>query len=424
MSLVKISPRKEYLRVKILGISIHIKHGRMYRWIVAKFLSKRLQKKLPIIQAKDKIRVGFLVAEASKWGYQSVYDAFDADPRFEPIIMTTKLGQEHKNGTTHYKTMADCRDFFVARGMKVESAYDEGNKQYIPLKQMNVDIVFYEQPWDVVECQHPFTVSKYAITCYSSYGFDLMNYYGSYMENFHRWIDAVFTVSNATYKHIKNIATDVSNVSIVGWSKLDVYHSMIKKQTQKPLIIYAPHHSFEEHGLNLATFQYNGKEILELAKKYADKFDWVFKPHPRLKHALVLNKIMTAEQADEYWGEWEKLGTICDDGNYFQMFNNSCAMITDCCSFLGEYLPTGNPVLHLINKKAQFNNVAKSFIGAYYQIYDNAQLYNEFERVIVHGDDYKQIERQQKIPLVFDTNETAGTKIYKQVLRLLTKKGL
>lgn len=424
MSLVKISPRKEYLRVKILEISIHIKHGRMYRWIVAKFLSKRLQKKLPIIQAKDKIRVGFLVAEASKWGYQSVYDAFAADPRFEPIIMTTKLGQEHKNGTTHYKTMADCRDFFVARGMKVESAYDEGNKQYIPLKQMNVDIVFYEQPWDVVECQHPFTVSKYAITCYSSYGFDLMNYYGSYMENFHRWVDCVFTVSDATYEHIKNIATSVSNVSVVGWSKLDVYQNIKKVPSEKPIIIYAPHHSFEEHGLNLATFQYNGKEILELAKKYADKFDWVFKPHPRLKHALVLNKIMTAEQADEYWGEWEKLGTICDDGNYFQMFNNSCAMITDCCSFLGEYLPTGNPVLHLINKKAQFNNVAKSFIGAYYQIYDNAQLYNEFERVIVHGDDYKQIERQQKIPLVFDTNETAGTKIYKQVLRLLTKKGL
>lgn len=421
MSLVKISPGKEYLRVKILGISMHIKHGRIYRWIIARILQKRWAKKLPLIQNKSKIRVGFLVAEASKWGYQSVYDAFDADPRFEPVIMTTRLGQEHRTGTTRYQTMADCRAFFETKRMRVESAYDEKNNKYIPLNQMNVDVVFYEQPWDVVECQHPFTVSKYAITCYSSYGFDLMNYYGSYMENFHRWIDAVFTVSNATYKHIKNIATDVSNVSIVGWSKLDVYHSMIKKQTQKPLIIYAPHHSFEEHGLNLATFQYNGKYILELAKKYADRFDWCFKPHPRLKHALVLNNIMTAEQADEYFNEWLKLGQMCNDGNYFELFKNSVAMITDCCSFLGEYLPTGNPVFHLINTKARFNDVAKSFIGAYYQIYENDQLIKEFERVLIDSDDYKKTERISKISLVFDEQETAGLKIYKHILKQVIK---
>ncbi len=419
MKLVKIKLKNKYLRGRVFGVSIHIKHGWLYRYIVKKCLQKRWAAKLPLIQNKSRIRVGFLVAEAAKWGYQSVYDAFDADPRFEPVIMTTKLGQEHRNGTTHYKTMADCRDFFVARGMNVESAYDEGNKQYIPLTQMNVDIVFYEQPWDVVECQHPFTVSKYAITCYSSYGFDLMNYDGSYMEHFHRWIDCVFTVSNATYEHIKNIAKRVSNVSVVGWSKLDVYQDMQKNTTRKPIVIYAPHHSFEAHGLNLATFQYNGQEILNLAKKYADKFDWVFKPHPRLKHALVLNKIMTAEQADEYWGEWKKLGTICDGGDYFQIFNDSCAMITDCCSFLGEYLPTGNPVFHLINQKAKFNDVARSFIGAYYQIYDNAELINEFERVLINADDHKKSMRKDKIPLVFDKNEKTGKKIYKHISQFL-----
>lgn len=419
MKLIKIKPKHNFLKLSFFGLSFHIKHCRLQRYLVEKTLKHRFAKKIAAIRQKEKIRVGFLVAEASKWGYQSVYDAFDADPRFETVILTTKLGQEHKNGTTRYQTMADCRAFFEARGMNVESAYDENNRKYIPLKQMNVDIVFYEQPWDLVECQHPSVVSNFAITCYSSYGFDLMEYVGSYMENFHRWVDVVFTVSNATYEHIKNIATDVSNVHIVGWSKLDVYQDIKKQHRDRPLIIYAPHHSFEEHGLNLATFQHNGQYILNLAKQTCDKFDWVFKPHPRLKHALVLNNIMTEQQAEEYFDQWQKVGQMCNDGNYFTLFNQSCAMITDCCSFLGEYLPVGMPVLHLINTKAKFNDVAKSFIGSYYQIYDNEQLAQEFNRVLVNADDYKKAERLSKIPLIFDKNEKSGVKIYKKILNLL-----
>ena len=413
--------KQKYLRIHFLGISIHIRQGWLYRWLVRKILDHRMAQKLKKIQQKDKIRVAFLVAEASKWGYQSVYNMFNSNSRFETIILTTKLGQEHRNGKTLYQSMDDCRNFFESKGMRTESAYDEENKKYIPLNKFDVDIVFYEQPWDLVESQHPCTVSEHAITCYSSYGFDLMNYTGSYMENFHRMLDFVFTVSKATYKHIQNIAVKANNVHIVGWPKLDIYQDMEIVKTGKPLIIYAPHHSFEEKGLNLDTFQYNGQYILELAKQTADRFDWAFKPHPRLKHALVLNKIMTEQQADKYYGEWEKLGTLCNDGSYFELFSKSSAMITDCCSFLGEYLPTGNPVLHLINTKAQFNDVAKSFIGSFYQILDNKQLGEEFERVLVEKNDYKHAERMQKISLIFDKNEKAGIKIYKIITNLLDR---
>ncbi len=422
MSVITFKARSKYLYIKLCGIPFRIKHGKLSRKMVEQLLAMRYKKKLKVIRQKKKIRVGFLVAEPAKWGYQSVYDAFATENRFEPVIMTTKLSFEHNNGTTNYKTMADCKDFFEQKGMRVESAYDEANKQYIPLNKMDVDIVFYEQPWELDQSQHPINVSKYAITCYSSYGFELMNYSGSYMENFHRWIDFFFTVSDATYAYIKDIAKNMSNVFIVGWPKLDVYPDIKPAKPSKPIIIYAPHHSFEENGLNLATFQYNGQFILDLAKKYADKFDWYFKPHPRLKHALIKNNIMTEQEANDYYMQWQKVGKICDSGDYFEMFQESSAMITDCCSFLGEYLPTEKPVFHLINTKAQFNDVANSFIGTYYQIYDNKQLVNEFERVLIDGDDHKRAMRKSKIPLLYDKNEKAGVKIYKKILDSLEYK--
>ena len=130
---------------------------------------------------------------------------------------------------------------------------------------------------------------------------------------------------------------------------------------------------------------------------------------------------MTEQQAEEYWASWDKLGVIYDSGDYFEVFQKSCAMITDCCSFLGEYLPTENPVLHLINSKANFNQVARSFIGTYYQIHNNEELLSEFERVLINKDDYKKAERHDKISLVFDKKEKVGVKIYKKLLATLGK---
>ena len=216
MSIITFKARSKYLYIRLCGIPFRIKHGKLSRKMVEQVLAMRYKKKVKIIRQKKKIRVGFLVAEPAKWGYQSVYDAFATDNRFEPVIMTTKLSFEHNNGTTNYKTMADCKDFFEQKGMRVESAYDEENKQYIPLNKMAVDIVFYEQPWDLHKCQHPINVSKYAITCYSSYGFDLVAWGGAYKEQFHRFLDVYFTVSEATKNYILNVCKLANNVVVVG----------------------------------------------------------------------------------------------------------------------------------------------------------------------------------------------------------------
>jgi len=67
----------------------------------------------------------------------------------------------------------------------------------------------------------------------------------------------------------------------------------------------------------------------------------VFKPHPRLKYELVQHGIMTMAEADEYYDAWRSIpnASVYEQGNYFGLFVESTLMITDCISFLGEYLP-------------------------------------------------------------------------------------
>lgn len=422
MSLVQYKIKPNYIRIRFLKTSIHLPFNAFYRWCVKHILSIRMHRKLNIIKKHKKIRVGFLVSEQSKWGYQSVYDQLVIDPKFEPVILVTKLYLEHSQRQSFYKKMSDCTEFFVNKNMNVEIAYDEEKHKYISLDKFNLDVVFYQQPWELDISQHPITVSKYAITAYSAYGFDLIDWEGPYLEWFHRWLDVYFTPSKSTLNYIQNIAKSVTNCKIVGAPRLDDYFDINAEKSQKPIVIYAPHHSFEKGSLELATLQFNGKEILEFAKMTQDKFDWIFKPHPRLLQSIIQNKIMTEKQANEYYAQWKKIGKIHDSGDYISLFKSSYALITDCCAFLAEYLPSGHPVLHLISKKAKFNDTAKDFIYSYYSIHNLDELNSIFYKVLVQNQDYKKQERLNKIPLIFDSHEKTAVKILKIIKNIITKR--
>ena len=412
MSLIKYNFESKHINFRIFGILFHIPYNSFYLYIVKKILKKRLSRKMETIKNKQKIRVGFLVSEQSKWGYQSIYDELASDSRFEPVILITKLYLEHSQKTTFYKKMTDCIDFFRNKKMNIELAYDEEKHKYIPIKDLNIDILFYQQPWELDISQHPIVASKYAITCYSAYGFDLVEFDAVYLECFHRWLDLYFTPSKSTFDYINKQKTQIENVRIVGAPRLDDYHNTKKRKKQKKTIIYAPHHSFEKGSLRLATFSYNGKQILDFAKKHTE-FDWVFKPHPRFKYSVIKNNIMSEKEIDKYYYEWEKIGEIKDSGDYIDLFQNSDALITDCCAFLAEYLPSKHPVLHLVSSYAKFNSTAKEFIDSYYSIHNLEEMNNVFSDVLLNDNDYKKKERLNKISLIFDQKEKTAFKIIK-----------
>ncbi len=408
-------------QVTILGNKFSIKYD--YEKQVAQNYAKKL-KNLQNIYGKQKIRVGFLVTEQAKWQYESLYQELEKSPFFEPVVLVSQLVGSHKGTKNFYKTIDECYDFFFKQGLNVRYAYDRIKKKYISVKNLGVDIIFYQQPWEVYKTHSPLVVSKYALTCYVAYGMHLVDFDESYTTDFHQFLYLMFIENEELIESFSKIINmTVSNCVATGYAKLDAYFLSDNKENKsdKPLVIYAPHHSFEKNGLNCATFQKNGIDILKLAKKYKNQIDWVFKPHPRFKSAVISNRIMSEKEINDYYEEWEAIGTIYDSGNYFGLFRQSAGMITDSISFLGEYLPTGKPLFHLLGEKRPFNDFAKLFIDTFYQIEEYHELEDIFHKVIMEKQDEKYDERNSKISVLFDSKEKSATKIMNKLTSLMQK---
>lgn len=406
------SLKKELLKTKIIIFGVKFSLKRNYEKIVARNYKKKLAA-LQKVWGQRKIKVGFLVSEPAKWQYQSLYEEFDKSDYFEPVVLITQLSLAHQGEKHFYKTIDDCYDFFKGKGLNVTYAYDKRRKAYMSVSDFGVDILFYQQPWELDDSQHPIIASKSVLTCYVPYGLNLMENSLVYTDSFHRVLWKMFVEDCGQIHRIKLLSDkDGVNALFVGYPKLDAYYHIKPHKNKKKMIIYAPHHSFEKSGLNCATFQENGMDILALAEKYQEKVSWIFKPHPRFKTAVISNNVMSETEIDSYYRRWEKIGMIHDNGDYMQLFVDSDALITDSISFLGEYLPSKNPLFHLVSPFAKFNDFAKSFIDSFYQIYNVSELEKIFEKVVFENEDLKKDIRLAKINILFDSDISAASKIF------------
>ena len=108
------------------------------------------------------------------------------------------------------------------------------------------------------------------------------------------------------------------------------------------------------------------------------------------KKALIDNNVMTEQQAEDYYNEWDKIGLRYEHGDYLELFNKSKMLITDCSSFLGEYFLTENPVIHLISKDATpynetVNQIVKYLIHElghrWFYLFASKQQIKEFKKL-------------------------------------------
>ena len=86
---------------------------------------------------------------------------------------------------------------------------------------------------------------------------------------------------------------------------------------------------------------------------------------------------MTKQQIDNYYAFWNDLpnASFCNESDYFDIFKSSDALITDCGSFLAEYLPTQNPIMLLVNKNSiGYNEIGCKLVESYYKAYDNKDI--------------------------------------------------
>ncbi len=345
------------------------------------------------LKTQDKIKVVFLVRENQKWTYQSLYEEFEKNEKFEPLVLVSMLELVRKGKDKTRNNLTDSFEFFKSKGMKVDYAYKNGG--YVDLKEYKPDIVFYDQPWDLPEIQQPRKVSEYALTCYSSYSYELFDCIEDYTASFHKFLYRYFTENEFNKNRYESYRKGNSeNCVVTGYPKLDAYLKTnedcnVWRKKDEYKIIYAPHHSIDSKGIRLSTFLRNGKLMLELAKSHPNT-TWVFKPHPRLKYVLLRTKIMNEKEIEEYWNEWKKIGAVFEGGDYMSLFKTSDLMITDGCSFLTEYLLTGKPLIRLINKKGiKLNKLGTELTEGYYLADNNEELRKLFNQLVIEKKDNK-----------------------------------
>lgn len=353
-------------------------------WLLLWHIQQNYKKKIrELSKGNVKIKSVFLVSESSKWNGDSLYRRLEADSRFAPIILYKSLPV---NTTS---TDEDDHRFFTARGYNfavISNAAD--------LQKHEPSIVFYQQPWYVQEDLIPASVSQYALCLYFPYSI------ATTIEHQFTW-DSCSIFFKTLYRHfVFNTAVveqfhvkGVHNTIATGHPKMDAYLVPIKtnpwKNKNKFKIIYAPHHSLSNTSLRWATFDWNGRELLDWAGTHIET-EWIFKPHPGLRHAVLDVGTMSESEIDGYYDAWNHIGTTYEQGDYFDMFRTADLLITDCGSFLTEWLPTEKPCIHLLSDNGAPKN--RSFVHEnsakhYYKVKNWDELNAAMEMLAVRRED-------------------------------------
>ena len=341
-----------------------------------------------------KLNVCFLVSETSKWNAQNLYDEMEKSDFFEPFILVTSW-QDANN----YQTIQHTVNYFKNLCKNVQIGFNLETNEALDIKFFKPDIVFYQQPWSLSANQNPKYVSDFALPYYFSYAAgEAISCLKDQLHNFYIMLQKYFIFSNVEYKqYTKELNYKMKNISVTGHPKLDIYKDYNENNYEHKYVIYAPHHSFEQWSLNYATFRWNGAFILEWAKAHPE-FEWIFKPHPRFKEAVIKNNIMTKDEAEEYYSEWGKIGKPYFDGSYFDLFKNSKCLITDCGSFLIEYLPTNQPVIHMRNPLGtDYIESIKVAMKSYYDVWNPKELEKTLNEILIESKDNKKKDRLNSI---------------------------
>ena len=353
---------------------------------------------------KRKMKVGFLVSEIAKWKGQSLYELMDNSNKYEPVILVYPTKKEVKEDISiQLNNISEKLQYFCDHKMRVRSIWDVSNQRSISLSDFQIDIVFYQQPWDIPPAPSPMTIASKILTFYFPYY--LVNYSNRELEMnkaLHHTLFRYILLNNNQVRLYKDIYTPwkyAGKLVGLGHPIVDKFQTPHKQKSNVNSVIYAPHFTFPvsnvEREIYYSTFLETGSFILEYAKKHPE-INWVFKPHPRLRRELVETQVWTKQEVDDYYAEWETIGTSCYTSDYIELFLDSMAMITDCGSFLTEYSCTGNPLIHLVPGKrpSEPNPALEGLFKTFYEAPNNTTLTELLDSIILNGQDPKKEERK------------------------------
>lgn len=365
------------------------------------------------------------------------------DKRYNPIVFIcpyTSFGDEiMKQEMENTYQRFTQKEYKVQKTLNPDGTWLDINNTFQP------DLVFFCSPWDCTLPQYRIENYLNTLTCYVPYGFKSSNLYSFHFnKGLQNYCWRFFVETSIHKKSAKKYSRRKGkNVIVTGFPGMDkllkektpnfeVWKNKDKKQKR---IIWAPHHTIPDstsssnytNYIDYSTFSKYADFMFEIAKKHENKIDFSFKPHPVLRGKL--NMVWGEEKTDNYFKKWKELSNgQLDEGSYIDLFATSDAMIHDSGSFVIEYLYTGKPVMFLVGSekmKEQFNEIGVEALKVLYQGYNQQEITNFIENVVLkEKDDKKEIRNAFFNRIVKPPNNAlASENIYNYICEKLVHQG-
>lgn len=379
-------------------------HKYLPNWGHLKYYKNDLIRKenLVALQKKEKIRCAFFVVFHTVWKCDYIYKRMLADDRFDPVIVICPVVNYGKEDMKI--RMKECETLFSSMGYDYVKTYNEETDTYIDIREtVNPDIIVYTNPYKgLIDDRYYINRFTDLLTIYIPYYMaeDIGSKFGYGLE-MHNLVWRKY----AETEYHKSLAKQFSrrkgkNVVVTGYPGTEVF--LDKSYTPKDVwpisdksvkrVIWAPHHTLEAVGhVNYSCFLQYADFMVEMAKKYAQSIQIVFKPHPILRNKLEL--LWGKEKTSAYYKLWTDMpNTDLNDGDYVDLFITSDAMIHDSGSFIAEYLHLNKPVMRTMNSadpKTMFNDFALECIDNHYKAYSESDIETFFENLLSNNDPLK-----------------------------------
>lgn len=359
------------------------------------------------LRHKERINVVLIASSLPMWKFQGLYELMSKHARFNVsvFIMPFKAYSVEQQKVDVESLVSFFSDHDIPYIIQSNSS-EKGENE---LRKLNPDVLFYPQPYlRIYDDAYEYDKFRTRLLCYCPYAFWMTIGDWSYNLPLHNYAWKLFYSTDLHRKDAKTYAFNKGrNVEVVGYPNADDFlsgnHKDIWKSqnVKKKRIIYAPHFTIFKGGLlEQSNFLWLGEFMQEIAEKYADKIQFVFKPHPRLFSELCRHNDWGKEKAKAYYGRWDSMenGQL-QTGEFIDLFMTSDAMIHDSGSFTIEYHYSGKPVMYVadnieeqITKK---NDLGKEAMLLHYIGKTKQDIIDFIENVVLMDDDPMKAKREE-----------------------------
>lgn len=359
------------------------------------------------LKNKDKIDVAFFLTIPGMWKSDYFFRALQDHPRYHPYVVIYPYSSYKGFSQQEIdETLQRTEQFIKNKGFEYHIPYDSKHRKWQDVKKtLNPDIVVFSSPYKDHLPRYFVYHFRDRLTCYVPYGFISLELSKiNYDLIFHNIVGLHFVETEIHKQMAAEFGRNNGiNAVVTGYAGTEVflredYHPTYNwkpQQKEKKKVIWAPHHTVD-NAIDGSTFLLRCDDMVELAKKYSDQIQFVFKPHPLLKFKLQL--LWGKEKTDEYYDKWAAgENTQIEEASYVDLFLTSDAMIHDSGSFTTEYLFTRKPVMYLTDEKTaskRFGPFGIKSFECHYHGTSREAIEDFLSKVVIDGDDPMRKQRQ------------------------------